>query len=352
VPGISDIGAAALRCLPPEAAHGVALGLLRHGLVAKPRAAPPPALRIKLCGLEFASPLGLAAGFDKDAQALAGLYRLGFAFVEAGTVTPRPQAGNARPRLFRLSADQALINRMGFNGAGLDVFAANLARAREKGIAGPLGVNIGANRDSAERLEDYVTCLERLAPLADYVTLNLSSPNTPGLRSLQEGDALKRLLGRIGEAASGLARPVPLLLKLAPELEGAALAESVRAAIEFGIAGLILCNTTTARTASLVSPARGEQGGLSGAPLRAPALAMMREVYGLSEGRLALIGVGGIASAEDAYARIRAGAALLQIYTGFIYRGPRLIEEIISGLAQRLEADGFERVQDAVGADA
>ncbi|HJN60397.1 MAG TPA: quinone-dependent dihydroorotate dehydrogenase [Alphaproteobacteria bacterium] len=352
MPGISDIAAAALRCLPPETAHGVALGLLRRGLVPAARHAPPPSLRIKLCGLEFASPLGLAAGFDKDAQALAGLYRLGFAFVEAGTVTPRPQAGNARPRLFRLSADQALINRMGFNGAGIDVFAGNVAREREKGIAGPLGINIGANRDSAERVEDYVTCLERLAPLADYVTLNLSSPNTPGLRSLQEGEALKRLLGRISETASGLARPVPLLLKLAPELEGAALAESVRVAREYGIAGLILCNTTTARPAGLASALRGEQGGLSGAPLCAPALAMMREVYGLGEGRLALIGVGGIASAEDAYARIRAGAALLQIYTGFIYRGPRLIEEIISGLAQRLQADGFERVEDAVGADA
>jgi dihydroorotate dehydrogenase len=351
MPGISDLGARALRWLPPETAHGVALGLLRRGLVAKARAAPPPSLHVNLWGLEFSSPLGLAAGFDKDGVALAGLYRLGFAFVEAGTVTPRPQAGNPRPRLFRLAADGALINRMGFNGAGLDAFADNVARSRETGGLGPLGINIGANRDTADFTEDYVTCLQRLAPLADYVTLNLSSPNTPGLRSLQEGEALRSLLGRISETMAGLEKPVPLLLKLAPELAGRALAESVHAAREFAIAGLILCNTTTARPAGLRAPARGEQGGLSGAPLRAPALRMMREVYGLSEGSLPLIGVGGIASADDAYARIRAGASLLQVYTGFIYRGPRLIADITSGLAERLKADGFERIQDAVGRD-
>ena len=349
---LADIGAGALRCLPPETAHGAALGLLRRGFVAKSRTAHAQSLHVRAWGLEFTSPLGLAAGFDKDGVALAGLYRLGFAFVEAGTVTPRPQAGNPRPRLFRLAADGALINRMGFNGAGLDVFAANVARARETGAAtGPLGINIGANRDSADLSEDYVLCLKRLAPLADYVTLNLSSPNTPGLRSLQEGEALRNLLGRVRDTIAGLEKPVPLLLKLAPELEGAALAESVRAATEFDIAGLILCNTTTARPAQLRSPARGEQGGLSGAPLCEPALCMMREVYGLSEGRLPLIGVGGIASPEDAYARIRAGAALLQIYTGFIYRGPRLIADINAGLAERLKADGFAHIGQAVGAD-
>ena len=352
MPSISDIGARALRCLPPETAHGVALGLLRRGLVAQARAVPAPSLRVKLWGLEFASPLGLAAGFDKDAAALRGLYRLGFAFVEAGTVTPRPQAGNPRPRLFRLSADRALINRMGFNGAGLDVFAANVARAQQKGTAGPLGINIGANRDSADFIDDYVHCLKRLAPLADYVALNLSSPNTPGLRSLQEGQALRSLLGRVAEAVTEMATPVPLLLKLAPELKGAALAESVHAAVEFGIAGLILCNTTLARPVELRSAARDEQGGLSGAPLCAPALRMMREVYGLSEGRLPLVGVGGIASAEDAYARVRAGASLLQVYTGFIYRGPSLIAKIDAGLAQRLQADNLEHIGQAVGADA
>ena len=349
---ISDIGARALRYLPPETAHGVALGLLRRGLVKGPHAAPMPSLKVKLWGLEFASPLGLAAGFDKDAAALRGLYRLGFAFVEAGTVTPRPQAGNLRPRLFRLTADGALINRMGFNGGGLDVFAGNVTHAQDKGVAGPLGINIGANRDSADFIDDYVQCLKRLAPFADYVALNLSSPNTPGLRSFQEGEALRTLLGRVTEAVAVMKTPVRLLLKLAPELKGAALAESVHAAVEFGIGGLILCNTTLVRPAELRSLAREEQGGLSGAPLRAPATRMMREVYGLSEGRLPLIGVGGIASAEDAYARIRAGASLLQIYTGFIYRGPRLIEEIHAGLAQRLQADKFEHIGQAVGAEA
>jgi len=341
-----------LRCLPPETAHGVALGLLRRGLVPGTNSPPTPSLNVKVCGLNFSSPLGIAAGFDKDAAALPGLFRLGFAFVEAGTVTPRPQAGNPRPRLFRLTADRALINRMGFNGAGLDLFVQNVVRARERGLAGPLGINIGANRDSEDFSADYVTCLQRVAPLADYVALNLSSPNTPGLRSLQEGEALRRLLGSMAETVAGLEKPVPLLLKLAPELEGAALAESVKAAREFGMAGLILCNTTTARPADLRSPARGEQGGLSGAPLRAPALAMMREVYGLSEGRLPLIGVGGIASAEDAYARIRAGASLLQVYTGFIYRGPRLIGDIHASLAERLKADGLDSIAQVVGRDA
>ena len=349
---LSDTGAALLRCLPAETAHGMALGLLQRNLVSAAGSAPPPSLQVRLWGLNFASPLGLAAGFDKDAAALHGLYRLGFAFVEAGTVTPRPQAGNPRPRLFRLAADGALINRMGFNGGGLEVFTSNVTLARDCGLAGPLGINIGANRDSGDFNEDYVTCLKRLAPLADYVTLNLSSPNTPSLRSLQEGEALQQLLGRMAETVAGQIKPVPLLLKLAPELEGVALEESVRAAVDFGLAGLILCNTTTARPESLRSAARGEQGGLSGAPLRAPALSMMREVYRLSEGRLPLVGVGGIASADDAYARIRAGASLVQIYTGFIYRGPRLVAEITAGLATRLKADGFEHIQQAVGADA
>ena len=350
---LADIGTAMLRGLPPETAHSMALSLLRHGLTPAARGPLLAALRVKRWGLEFSSPLGLAAGFDKDAAALGGLYRLGFAFVEAGTVTPHPQAGNPRPRLFRLAADGALINRMGFNGAGLDMFAGNVARARASAVVtGPLGINIGANREAENFTEDYVRCLARMAPLADYVTLNLSSPNTPGLRSLQEGEALRSLLGRVSETVAGMQTPVPLLLKLAPELQGAALAQSVHAALEFGIAGLILCNTTLARPAELRSPTRNEQGGLSGAPLCAPALRMMREVYGLSEGRLPLVGVGGIASAEDAYARIRAGASLLQLYTGFIYRGPRLIAEINAGLAQRLQADNFDHIEQAVGVDA
>jgi len=302
--------------------------------------------------MKFSSPLGLAAGFDKDAVALAGLYRLGYGFVEAGTVTPRPQAGNPRPRLFRLAADGALINNMGFNGGGLDAFVRNVACARESNyITGPLGVNIGANRDTEDFIADYVACLERVAPLADYVTLNLSSPNTPGLRSLQEGEALRHLLGRMAETAAVLENAPPLFLKLAPELSGAALAKCVAAAREFVVAGLILCNTTTARPADLRAPTRNEQGGLSGMPLRESALAMVREIYSLTEGCLPLIGVGGIASAEDAYARIRTGASLVQIYTGFVFRGPRLISDIHAGLAARLKADGFANLADAVGVD-
>jgi len=350
---LTDIGTLALRALPPEMSHSVALNLLRNGFVPGAYVPPPPSLYVQICRIKFPSPLGLAAGFDKDAVALAGLYQLGFGFVEAGTVTPRPQAGNPRPRLFRLAADGALINSMGFNSGGLDTFARNVAHARESSlITGPLGVNIGANRDTEDFIADYVAGLERVAPLADYVTLNLSSPNTPGLRSLQEGEALRCLLGRMAETAAVLEKSPPLFIKLAPELSGAALAKCVEAAREFDVAGLILCNTTTARPATLRAPARSEQGGLSGAPLREPALAMMREIHNLTEGRLPLIGVGGIASAEDAYVRIRTGASLVQVYTGFIYHGPRLISDIHSGLAARLKADGFANIADAVGADA
>jgi len=297
--------------------------------------------------------VGLAAGFDKDARCPDGAASLGFGFGELGTVTPRPQPGNPQPRLFRLRRERALINRMGFNSAGLEVVARRLERWRVEGraVACPLGVNIGVNRDSAEPARDYAAGLARVAALADYVAVNVSSPNTPGLRAWQEGDALRRLLAALADACARLDPAPPVLLKLAPEIDDAALAALLDAARDVPVAGLILTNTTTARPPGLVSPRRGEAGGLSGPPLAPRALEVLRCAWALSDGRLPLIGVGGIDSAESAYARIRAGASLVQLYTALAYRGPGLVAEITRGLARLLAADGFASVADAVGAD-
>ncbi len=353
MPLLASIATALLHSLPPEAAHHAALRLLAAELGPAPSLALRPALAGRLWGLDFPSPVGLAAGFDKDAMALAGLFRLGFGFVEAGTVTPRPQAGNPAPRLFRLAEDQALINRMGFNSAGFDGFARNLGRFRARPAAATrlVGINLGVNRDSADPAADYRQGVERLGPLADYLVVNLSSPNTPGLRALQEGAARDRVLAALLAARAALDTPPPLLLKIAPDLDDAALGEIGQAALDAGLDGLVLCNTTTARPAGLRSRQRRQAGGLSGAPLRPRALEALRVVYRHTEGRLPLIGVGGIASAADAYARIRAGASLVQLYTGFVYRGPGLLAELAQGLAARLEADGFKTIAEAVGAD-
>ena len=348
----ADIATAFLRRLPPETAHNAALALL--GLNRLPRPDPPaPVLATTLWGLRFPTPVGLAAGFDKDARCPGGVAALGFGFGEMGTVTPRPQPGNPAPRVFRLRRERALINRYGFNSAGLETVAARLERWRSRTGAPPcpLGVNVGVNRDSADPARDYAAGLTRVAPLADYVTVNVSSPNTPGLRDWQEGDALHRLLAALADAHARLEDAPPLLLKLAPEIDDEALAALLEAIRDAPIAGLILTNTTTARTPDLVSRRRAEEGGLSGPPLGPRALAVLRLACTLSGGRLPLIGVGGIDSAEVAYARIRAGASLIQLYTALAYRGPRLIGEITQGLARLLAADGFASLADAVGAD-
>ena len=348
----ADIATTGLRCLPPETAHGAALALLGLG---RPPAPPPPdpALAVTLWGQRFPTPLGLAAGFDKDARCPDAAARLGLGFGEAGTVTPRPQPGNPRPRLFRLRRERALINRMGFNSAGLEVVAARLEGWRRANGASqrPLGINIGVNKESADPARDYAAGLARVAPLADYVAVNVSSPNTPGLRAWQAGDALHRLLAALAEAHARLDGAPPILLKLAPEIDDEALAALLKAIEGAPVAGLILTNTTTARPAGLVSRQRAEEGGLSGPPLAPSALEVLRRAYALSGGRLPLIGVGGIDSAEAAYARIRAGASLVQLYTALVYRGPRLVGEITQGLARLLAADGFASVADSVGAD-
>lgn len=339
---VNDFGAAALRQLDPELAHGLALSALKAGLGGRhdPRDA---VLATRVAGLDLPNPVGLAAGFDKNGEALHGLARAGFGFVECGSVTPQPQPGNPKPRLFRLSQDRAVINRMGFNNAGLDAFARNLSRRPATAV---IGANLGANKDTEDKAADYVAGLVRLRGLADYFTVNVSSPNTPGLRNLQGRAALDDLLGRLAEARG----PEPLFLKIAPDLTEAEVAMIVEACAAHGLDGLIVSNTTLDRPDSLRSANAGESGGLSGAPLKDKALTALRWAYAASQGRLALIGVGGIASGADAYARIRAGAAAVQIYSALIYEGPGLVMRIRRDLADRLQADGFRSVQDAVGA--
>jgi dihydroorotate dehydrogenase len=341
----------ALHLLPPETAHRLAIWGLGHSLVRRRPRDVWPSLATKLCGLDLPNPLGLAAGFDKNAQGVPGLARMGFGFVEIGTVTPRPQAGNPKPRLFRLTEDGALINRLGFNSQGLEQVRARLARRRPDW--GVIGANIGANRDAADPLEDYVTCLRALYPLVDYVTVNVSSPNTPGLRALQHGRRLEQLLAALTQARRELAPATrPILLKIAPDLaadEERTIAETALAA---GIDGLIVANSTLARPAGLRSWHRDQAGGLSGAPLLALSTAQLARIWRLTGGRLPLVGVGGIASGADAYAKIRAGASAVQLYTALIYQGPALVTRILAELAALLARDGHARLADAVGSDA
>ncbi len=335
----------ALHLLPAEDAHGATIAALKAGL--GPRApAEDPVLAVDLAGLRLPNPVGLAAGFDKNAEVVAAMLAAGFGFVEGGTVTPRPQVGNPRPRLFRLSEDRAVINRMGFNNLGVERFAANLGR-RGRGV---VGANIGANKDAEDRIGDYVTGLKRLWGLADYFTVNVSSPNTPGLRALQTGAALAELLGRVGEARAALAGHAPVFLKVAPDLDEAeveAIAEAVAAS---GFDGIVVSNTTLSRPNDLRSARRSEAGGLSGAPLMALSTRVLGQFHAAAKGRFVLIGVGGVASGADAYAKIRAGARAVQLYSALVFQGPGLVRAIRGDLAARLAADGFSSLSAAVGA--
>jgi dihydroorotate dehydrogenase len=343
VTALHDLAARGLQALAPEDAHGLTLLGLKAGL--GPRApAQDPALATEFAGLRLPNPIGLAAGFDKNAEVVGAVLAAGFGFVECGTVTPLPQAGNPRPRLFRLPEDAAVINRMGFNNVGLERFAANLGRP-----GGIVGANIGANKDSADRIGDYVTGLTRLWGRADYFTVNISSPNTPGLRALQGGAALTELLGRIGEARRGLAGHAPVFLKVAPDLQSAEVETITDAAAEARLDGVIVGNTTLERPGGLASRWRCEAGGLSGAPLMARSTRVLAEFHAAARGRLALIGVGGVASGADAYAKIRAGAGAVQLYSALVFEGPSLVTRIRRDLAARLKADGFATVPDAVG---
>ena len=341
-----DLGAALLRRLDPEDAHVLAIRGL--AFVPLPAAPPdPPILHTRLAGLDLPNPVGLAAGLDKNGEALRGLSRLGFGFLECGSVTPKPQPGNPRPRLFRLSEDRAIINRMGFNNAGLEAFARRLT-ARPKGAT--VGANLGANKDTEDKAADYVEGLGRLAGLADYFTVNISSPNTPGLRALQGRAALDDLLGRIDAARPDGPGRAPVFLKIAPDLTAAEIAMIVEAALAHRIDALIVSNTTLERPATLRSPQAGEAGGLSGAPARPFAEKALRAAAEAAGGRLPLIAVGGIDSGAEAYARIRLGASAVQIYSALIYEGPGLVGRVKRDLADRLRADGFSTVSEAVGA--
>lgn len=344
---IHDGVARLLRVLDPEDAHTAAIVGLKAGLGPVDRAADDPVLATDLAGLRLANPIGLAAGFDKNAEVPAAMRRAGFGFVECGTVTPLPQAGNPRPRLFRLAEDRGVVNRMGFNNAGLEVFAANLARAR--GL-GPIGANIGANKDSADRIGDYVAGLTRLWGLADWFTVNISSPNTPGLRALQTKAALEELLGRLAEARAALPpAPTPVFLKVAPDLEDAEVETIVGAVAAFGLQGIVVSNTTVSRPASLRSAAKSEAGGLSGPPLMSLSTQVLGRFHAANDRGLALIGAGGIASGADALAKIRAGAAAVQLYSAMVFEGPGLVARIKRDLAARLRAEGFASVGEAVG---
>ena len=340
---VSDLGAALLRGLDPETAHGLAIRALQVAPLPAPKP-DDPVLRTRIGRLELANPVGLAAGLDKNGEALHGLARLGFGFVECGSVTPRPQPGNPRPRLFRLTENRAIINRMGFNNAGLEAFAARLER-RPRTVV--VGANLGANKDTGDKAADYVAGLIRLKGLADYVTVNVSSPNTPGLRALQGRAALDDLLGRLSEARGD--DPAPVFLKIAPDLSPDEIAMIVEAGLDHRLDALIVANTTLDRPPDLRSPHRHEAGGLSGAPLKARARAALRAAAEASAGRLPLIAVGGIDSGDEAYARIRAGACAVQLYSALVYEGPGLIGRIKRDLAERLRADGFASAAEAVG---
>ncbi len=337
----------AFRLLDAETAHLLALRGLRLGLAGEDTARDDTALQVRALGLLFANPIGLAAGFDKNAEAVVPLQRLGFGFVEAGTVTPRPQAGNPRPRLFRLSQHQAVINRMGFNNAGIEAYCARLA-ALPKRMA-PFGANIGINKDGADPERDYPALVAAVTPYADYVTINVSSPNTPGLRDLQGEARLRAILQVIGQAVP--VRP-PLLVKLAPDLSDAGLEAVVECSVDEGAAGLIISNTTIARPPELSGRNAAQAGGLSGAPLFARSTEMLARAHRLARGRLTLIGVGGIRSGADALAKIRAGASLVQLYTAFAYAGPALIPRLKRELLDALQEQGFSNVAAAVGTSA
>lgn len=329
-----------------EAAHNLSLAALK--IIPIPSlGSNGDILAQSFAGLEFPNPVGLAPGYDKNAEVPVETLRLGFGFTEVGTLTPLPQAGNPKPRLFRLVEDEAVINRMGFNNEGQAAAIALLRNIPENALTGPLGINIGANKDSVDRVADYVTGVRNMEPLADYLTVNISSPNTPGLRALQDKAALDDLLAQVMAARI---RATPVFLKVAPDLEPADIDDIVGVAISRGIAALIISNTTITRPA-LASRHAGEAGGLSGVPLRDMAQQRLADFRKASGGQLGLIGVGGISSASDAYARIRAGASLVQIYSALVYHGPGLARRINKQLERLLQADGFANITEAIGVD-
>lgn len=338
-------GLAVTHRIDAETAHTLAIKALKTGLLPAPGPVFSDRLRTRLAGLELPNPVGLAAGFDKNAEVVPELMRAGFGFIEVGAATPRPQPGNPKPRLFRLPEDRAAINRFGFNNQGMEPITERLA-ARPSGI--PVGLNLGANKDSDDRAADFARVLAHAGPHVDFATVNVSSPNTEKLRDLQGRAALEALLAGVIETRAGLARPIPVFLKIAPDLTPDELAEIAEVALSSGIDGVIATNTTLSRE-GLGSAHRDEKGGLSGAPLFEKSTRVLAQLSKLTEGKLPLIGVGGISCASDAYEKIRAGATAVQLYTAMVYQGLSLGAKIARGLDRLLERDGFASVHDAVG---
>jgi dihydroorotate dehydrogenase len=347
IPAVASAAMPLLKSLRPERAHRLALRALRLGLIGRQLSPDDPALATEVLGLRFLNPIGLAAGFDKDAEAIAPLSRLGFGFVETGTVTPRPQAGNPRPRLFRLVEDRAVVNRMGFNNAGIAAYVARLQAQPRTSV--PIGANIGINKSGAEPERDYAMLLAAVAPFVDYIVINVSSPNTPGLRDLQDEARLGALLRA---ADFHVPRRPPLLVKVAPDLSQDGLAGVIDVCVRNNVQGLVVSNTTVTRPPGLRSRHALESGGLSGRPLFASSTAMLARAHLLTGGRLSLIGVGGVSTGEEALIKIKAGAALVQIYTALVFDGPALVPRLKRELAAALRRDGFAHVKDAVGVEA
>ncbi len=346
-----------LMAMEPERAHRLTLRLLASGF-APTGGFEDDVLKTEVFGHVFQNPLGLAAGFDKDAEVIAPVLDMGFGFMEAGTVTPLPQAGNPAPRLFRDVKNKSVINRLGFPGKGLDAFAAQVSdfRVRHAGHRGMLGVNIGINKETSSAFEDYSRCLTTLAPMADYIVVNVSSPNTPGLRDLQSENMLDALLAGLVAVMRGIdlppvARPA-LLLKVAPDLTPDQRAAVAQLALRHHLGGLVVSNTTLDRPELLAAPLREEAGGLSGQLLKHKACEALRDFYVLTDGKMPLVGAGGIASADDAWQRICAGASLVQVYTGLVYEGPALVPKILKGLVAHVRAAGLDNISQAVGRDA
>lgn len=341
-----------LHMLPPECAHDVAIAALRLQLAPSLKTPIYENLNTSLWGREFTNPIGLAAGFDKNATCIPALLRQGFGFIEVGTVTLLPQAGNPKPRLFRLTEDKAIINRMGFNNKGIEEFTTKLAK-RQGGI---VGVNIGKNKTSLDPHYDYKALLRKVYLLSDYITINISSPNTPGLRALQGAEELDKLLAVIGEERAELVthygKKVPIVVKIAPDINEKEAASIAQVVLMHGIDGLIISNTTIGKREMLQSTHKNETGGLSGKPLLALSTERLKDMYRLTKGKVPLIGTGGIFSGEDAYHKIRAGASLVQIYTAFIYEGFGITGKIAAELSALLKRDGFAQLRDAVGVDA
>jgi dihydroorotate dehydrogenase len=350
---LAELGFRALRPMlhgmDAEAAHIATLKVLRTGLAGSARARAPATLTIRRFGLQFENPVGLAAGFDKNAEVPDAMLGLGFGFVEVGTVTPRPQAGNPRPRLFRLVEDGAVINRMGFNNEGHAAVFERLQRRRTH--SGIVGVNIGANKDASDRVADYVAGINAFSAVADYFTVNISSPNTPGLRNLQQAAELAPLLQRLSEARQRQMRQVPMLLKIAPDLAESELEAIAGCVADAAIDGVIISNTTISRP-SLASPHKGEAGGLSGLPLFELSTRQLAKFHVMTGGKIPLIGAGGISNAAQAWGKIVAGASLLQIYSALVFHGPALVGEILQGLSRELVARKLTNLDAAVGLEA